>query len=193
VCSVLTEAANKHPDKRVFVLPESTFPFPLENNSYALKMWTDNALKEDKVLVIGGYRSEEQKLFNTMYIVKNNRIIFYYDKTHLVPFFEEKKNLPKLFKKGNSLFLSKRNSFIRSKNPCRTCFLEDISFKPLICSEVFWKLPKKGNQFLVLANDFYFSFSYFPRVMKRLAQMNTYKQASNLVYCSYWCNYKKEI
>lgn len=193
ICHLLIEARVKHPQKRVFVLPESSFPFPLHEHKHALKMWTANALFDDKYLILGSHRREGKKLFNTFYIVYKGRIIFYYDKRHLVPFFETPHRFKKIFEKGNTLFLHKKESFTRSLVPPKTFSAASLDdFTPLICSEIFWTTSYQKRR-IALVNDAYFSSAYFPLVMRVLAQLNAFENDSNLLYCSYRSNFKELI
>jgi apolipoprotein N-acyltransferase len=193
ICHALIKAQEKHPHKRVLVLPESSFPFPLQEHLYALKMWTTNALFDDKYLILGSYRRETGKLFNTFYIVYQGRIILYYDKRHLIPFFETPHYFKRIFEKGNTLFLHKKESFTRGLTSPKNFSITSIAnLTPLICSETFWTMPYQKRT-ISLVNDSYFSLAYFPIVMWVLAQLNALENESDLLYCSYRSNFIKEI
>jgi apolipoprotein N-acyltransferase len=189
ICHALIDTVQKYPEKRVIVLPESAFPWPLHEYKYALKMWTDNALGQERYLILGAYRKNNGKLFNTFYNVHRSRIIFYYDKTHLIPFFE-KTNSSRFLKGFNSLFLSTKESF--SENTLyRKWIFRGLStsdlITPLVCSEAFWHMPKKGKA-INLVNDSHFSLAYFPRLMELLAHLNATQNQTALFYCSWRSN-----
>lgn len=186
ICHHLIACKERHPEKRFIVLPESTFPFVLTEHLYAVKMWTDNALQTDTYLILGAYRREGGKLFNTFFITHQGRIIYYYDKTHLIPFFEQNHSNKLVFKKGNSLFLHKKESFSPGTSPQNTFMLTGSDLiTPLICSETFWTMPSCA-QAVALVNDSYFSLAYFPLTMRLLAHMNALEQRTDLLYCSLW-------
>ncbi|MFT6765381.1 MAG: apolipoprotein N-acyltransferase [Alteromonas naphthalenivorans] len=190
ICHVLIDTIRKHPEKRVVVLPESVFPWPLHEHEYALKMWTDNALEQTRYLILGSYRKNNGKLLNTFYIVQRSRIIFYYDKTHLIPFFEKTNSSP-LLKGLNSLFLSTKESFSKSTLYRKWIFRGSRTFTditPLICSEAFWHMPK-NKKAINLVNDAYFRLPYFPRLMRSLAHLNAAEQNTELFYCSWRSNF----
>lgn len=188
ICHVLIDIVQKYPEKRVIVLPESVFPWPLHEHSYALRMWTDNALGDNRELLLGSYRKKGGKLLNTFYNVHRSRIIFYYDKTHLIPFFEKTNSSP-ILRKGNSLFLSTKESF--TPGTCRARLLKTEflpSITPMVCSETFWLMPSK-KQVVALVNDSYFSLLYFPELMSLLARLNALEQNTALFYCSWRSNF----
>lgn len=186
ICHHLIVCKERYPEKKIIILPESTFPFVLTEHLYAVKMWTENALHNDTYLILGGYRREGGKLFNTFFATHQGRIIYYYDKTHLIPFFEQNHPNQLVFKKGNSLFLHKKESFSPGTSPQNTFMLTGSDLiTPLICSETFWAMPS-CVQAVALVNDSYFSLAYFPLIMRLLAQMNSLEQRTDLLYCSLW-------
>ena len=187
ICHVLIDTAQKYPDKRVIILPESVFPWPLREHQYALRMWADNALNNDQYLILGSYRKNNGKLLNTFYNVYQGRIIFYYDKTHLIPYFE-RKNPFKFFNIGNTLFLSSKEGFTPGTSHTTFNFSHGSEpLTPLVCSETFWCMPSQKKA-IALINDSYFSLSYFPKLMRLLAQMNALEQQTALFYCSWRSN-----
>ncbi len=188
ICHTLIKTIQKYPKKRVLILPESVFPWPLHEHRYAIRMWTDNALKDNKHLILGSYRRNNGKLRNTFYNIYQGRIIFYYDKTHLIPFFE-KTNSSQILRKGNSLFLSTKESFTPGTTGARLLKTEFLpSITPMVCSETFWLMPS-CKQAIALVNDSYFSLSYFPELMNLLAQMNALEKNTALFYCSWRSNF----
>lgn len=190
ICHALIDIVQKYPEKRVIILPESVFPWPLHEHKYALTMWTQNALQNDKHLILGSYRRSQVNLFNTFYNVHQSRIIFYYDKTHMIPFFEKTNSCP-LFLKGNDLFLSTKESFTKGGSHERWLSHGSLTFTtitPLLCSEAFWRMPHKKRA-IHLVNDNYFRLAYFPKLMWLLAHLNAFDQDTDLLYCSWRSNF----
>jgi apolipoprotein N-acyltransferase len=74
------------------IWPESAFPFVLSREPQALASIA-RAL-QGRILITGAARSEQaampgrSKLFNSIEVVRDDKIIAFYDKTHLVPFGE---------------------------------------------------------------------------------------------------------
>jgi apolipoprotein N-acyltransferase len=74
------------------IWPESAFPYVLSREPQALAA-ISRALR-DKVLITGAARIEADgggrrgKIFNSIEVLKGDRILAFYDKTHLVPFGE---------------------------------------------------------------------------------------------------------
>lgn len=188
ICHVLIDTVQKHPEKRMIVLAESVFPWPLEQHQYAIDMWTENALLQNTHLILGAYRKKGEKCLNSFYNVYQGRIIFYYDKTHLIPFFE-KTNSSLLLRKGNDLFLSTKESF--TPGTCRASLLKTEFLPPItprVCSEIFWHMPRQ-TCVIALIKDSYFSLSYYFKLMQLLAQMNALEQNTELFYCSWRSNF----
>lgn len=195
ICHHLITVKEQWPEKKVIVLPESTFPFILSEHVYAMTMWTDNVLHNDTYLILGTYRREGAKLFNSFLIIHQGRIIYYYDKKHLITFFEQNHFKTKLFKKGNSLFLLKKEPFsVGSSAPIPFTLTGSDQLFPLICSESFWAMPSQARA-IALINDSYFRLDYFPLTMRLLAYMNALEAKTDLLYCSLWSStvYKNKL
>jgi apolipoprotein N-acyltransferase len=79
-------------DATHLIWPESAFPIVIAREPQALAA-IGRALK-DKILITGAARAEEgggprgTKIFNAIEVLRGDRIIAFYDKTHLVPFGE---------------------------------------------------------------------------------------------------------
>jgi apolipoprotein N-acyltransferase len=74
------------------IWPESAFPFVLSKEPQALASIA-RAL-QGRILITGAARSEQtgapgrSKLFNSIEVIRDDKIVAFYDKTHLVPFGE---------------------------------------------------------------------------------------------------------
>jgi apolipoprotein N-acyltransferase len=145
---------------RILIMPESSYPFALNEHPEAVEMWAQNVLFEDKTLLLGSHRRSGKELFNAFYCIKKRRIIFFYDKKHTIPFVEY---LPQPWcnlKFLQSLFLHKKEQFNVSQKP-RTPFspTKKVTMLPYICSELFFAKNKENSQepIVCLVNDAWFS------------------------------------
>jgi len=145
---------------RILIMPESSYPFALNEHPEAVGMWAQNVLFDDKILLLGSHRRSGKKLFNTFYCIKKRRIIFSYDKKHTIPFIEY---LPQPWNNSKflqSLFLNKKEQFNVSQKP-RTPFspIKKVTMLPYICSELFFAKNKENNQepIVCIVNDSWFS------------------------------------
>ena len=179
-----TMLKQKTPHTKFFILPESSYPFPLGQNSLALKIW-QNYLLDYGQIIIGAHRKSGQKLFNTMFLIDKCRIIHSYDKSHLVPFFEYIPDVVKGFR-CFSFFLNNRSSF-SCGDINQNCYftLDNTDYIPTICSELFYK-KRKGckHPLLCIINDSYFGLSQFQRVMLHAAQRVSIVEQRTILYCT---------
>lgn len=186
VCQVLLNAEAAFPEALLLVLPESAFPFPLNEHSYALKMWQYNGnLFEKYVVVPSHYRvGEKGVLHNSAYVLHKSRIIVRYDKKLLVPFFETPStNL--FFKDFYHLFLQGKEIFapgLQKKSPW--LFLNQYPIDFCICSELLWSFSH-AKTMLILVHDGYYRFSYFPSVFELLARFRAVELDCNVIYASW--------
>ncbi len=150
----------------IMVWTESSMPFLLTQNSVLNK---DFDVLKDRVLITGAVRGEIKngevsKIWNSIFIFQNGKIINYYDKTVLVPFGEYipfSKYLPfvkKLTSGGIDFSKGKSNKTIKINN---------IKISPIICYEIIFpnKVIDKNNRpnvILNLTNDGWFGKSSGP-------------------------------
>ncbi len=113
VCHALIDARQRCPQAELFILPESTFPFPLNEHLYALSMWF--AHEPNAHIVIGSHYVEHQKLYNCAYVLHQGRIIHRYVKAALLPFFEEHVPFNFFLRSCHQLFLNGKTNFASAK------------------------------------------------------------------------------
>jgi apolipoprotein N-acyltransferase len=156
----LMNYCEKNPKARILILPESSYPFALNEHPEAVEMWAQNVLFEDKILLLGSHRRSGKELFNTFYCIKQCRIIFFYDKKHTIPFIEYLPPPWNKLKILQSLFLNKKEQFNVSQKP-RNSFspTKKVTMLPYICSELFFAKNKENSQdpIICLINDSWFS------------------------------------
>ena len=186
VCQVLLKAEENFPKGMVLVLPESAFPFPLNEHLYALKMWHNNGNLFEKYLVVPSHykKAKEDVLYNSVYVLYKGRIIVRYDKKLLVPFFEAPSwnfflnEFHHLFLQGKEIFtpgLQKETSWL---------FLNQYPVGFCICSELLWNFSHQKLVFVVV-HDGYYRFLYFPHVLELLARFKSEQLQCQIVYSSW--------
>ncbi len=150
---------------KYIIWPESALPVYLffENNDY--KKYNKNILSflkenlKEKTLITGGIRVdiENEKFFNSVFIIKDGKIIDFYDKHHLVPFGEY---IPfsNIFNFLNTI--TGITNISTSNNWRKIMKIDDEfpTFSPTICYEsIFTNLVnKKANLIVNLTNDAWF-------------------------------------
>ena len=182
ICEKLLEGKQKNPQAVVFVLPESAFPYPLNEHTYALEMWSSNGNLHEKYLIIGTHYAcrECRQLHNSACVIYQGRVIYRYDKCGMLPFFEEE-----IF----DIWLS---PFLRDKKEMRAgCKQESIFVIPevgpikfYICSELLWNLPT-DKKVIGLVHDGHYRYAYFPRLFKCYGYMRALEGKSELIYCGW--------
>jgi len=143
------------PETKVIITPEGYFPFFLKKGRFT-KMWQENVLGLDKILILGAHQKKDGKAYNTLFMLDERRIIQTYEKTTLIPFFESslynKKN------KGNTFYKEAKLSFSPSNKTNTPINLYGKNFfLPVICIELFWlsRSEHKCMPLICIANDFF--------------------------------------
>jgi len=196
-CNILNikreKSLNKEDKATFFLMPESAFPFVLNNYNFdELKL--KKALSDKDNLLLGGFHEKNGKFFQSIYLIRKGRITQIYDKTILVPGAEK---LPKFWRKYfpfiEKLFLKDKR--ILSKGKFSNCYFElidDFKIVPKVCSEFFWQSdasfectnttgPKVIFAFI---NDSWFC-SYFRKLMQNYAQIRVVKSGISVVYIGF--------
>ena len=182
------EMERLHPSAKMFVLPESAFPFPLNRYHYVQELLSQ--VCKDKYVVLGSHFScvdskGRDFLYNSAYVLHKGRILYRYDKKLLLPFFEEQPTESFFLQRTRSPFLAGKlpfNSQGASQRPCTLPGVGTFSFR--ICSELLWDVPA-GTQVVVLVNDSHYAYAYFPRLFRLFAQFQALEKKSSLLYCGW--------
>ena len=176
--------ASKKDEFQFFVTPESVFPFPL-NEGLSTKMWSEYAL-ENKVFLLSAHLSKKQKIYNSVFLINQCRIILNYNKSHLIPTFErsiqEKENNIRTF---FNFFLSKRSDFSRSKKKSPLISYKLIGpFIPVICSELFWlnRFHPSTIPAIAVVNDGCFGPTRFDYLLLQTGRLKALCESRWIVY-----------
>jgi hypothetical protein len=169
-----------HPHVRYILMPESIMSCCLEHQHYLLRCWRD-ILPEKAKILLGAYRCQNEKFYNTLYYVEDCRIVKTYDKTHLV-FFTER--VPEFYTYLPPIF-SPKTLFHGSDSRAQ---LPGTPFVPYLCSEFFFRrslVGTKDDTILCLANDSWFSGTYPPRLMYLYARFQAVCSHLSIMYVAY--------
>ena len=212
IADVLQKAKLQYSTAEIFVLPESAFPYDLTNKRYAYAVYAWGQVLGKSTLFLGACRRDGTKKYNTFYGIQKSRIIFYYDKIFLIPYFEymSESHVIKNEEKTDLFLYNKLPFSSGSQEPCM--FELDLNpdagtspertprileFCPMICSEAFWRANIKNNKkaalrkknkniTIVLSNDRDFCGAYYARLLKLWAQFCALEHNNELIYCSYY-------
>lgn len=173
---------------KLFVFPESYFPFSINEQSNSLKILQNYLLQEKQYAFFGANQKINNNLYNAAFLIDQCRIIQSYEKSHLIPFFEcnpYKMNQIGLF---FNFFPHKGNTFYRANRTLSVFKLPYLPpFIPLICSELFWleQVPDTlPGVLLCLAKDAYFKKSGYKQIMLFSAQFTALTHQRYLAYCA---------
>jgi len=168
------------PQLRAIIMPESSFPFALNECPQSLALWAQNGLKGEVHFFIGGNRQgKEGDLYNCLFHIYQGRIIQHYDKKFPMIFTE--------YIPYNNSFLNKLSlRFWPQKKPFKPGLSDPILFVgddmiciPQICADLFLgQLSDIDNSIdvavpiLCIANDRWFCATpYMATLMRLYAQL----------------------
>lgn len=165
----------QNPKKDVLVMQETAFPFALNEHSRVVRLWSENALNNDKHLIIGAGRTCNGKRYNSLFHIHKGLIINHYDKRHLFPFTEYQTFKNKLWQIACARLWP--DSLCCSPGSINPPIFECGNFKcaPQICSDIFLghahdiknlKGDGKPIPLLCVYNDQMFSMYYAQRLIQ---------------------------
>lgn len=165
--------------------PETTFPFPLNKQKRFVTMWTAD-LPPNVHLFLGALRCDEDRVYQTVYWLKQGLIMQYYDKELRVAFTEKLPYWCKQFSWIKSLFLQEYLPIKKGKNTNKNRLFsieKNVCFEPMMCSELFFTHHKNTNVTLLVAfiNDSWFM-SYFKNLMFLLAKKHSLLWQKSVLY-----------
>ncbi len=186
------QLANKHPEKKLILMPESTCCFPLNKYEDACTILFQEL--GDRVLLLGGYR-EEEKLYNSVYHISQDRISQKYNKTKLKPFTEYLPAHWNYFKFFRDNFLSINKTFSTSDASCSILHLplpnhEHFLAIPVICWELYSATTDpcphapKNIPILALTNDAWYA-TYYQQLMFLSARFLSIKWQRPIFYIAH--------
>ena len=161
----------------ILIFAENNFPYLVKDNQEILTL-QDN-LQPTTQLIIGSTRKENEKFYNSLYSISNDKI-HTFDKQILVPFgeFIPFRNFLKFMER-----IAGSNDFALGEGQRIVSLNNELNFIPAICYEIifFWKLINDENNntdFIVnLTNDSWFGqlsgpYQHFYLARLRAAEFN---------------------
>lgn len=173
---------------KLFIFPESYFPFQINQQSNSLKILQNYLLQEQQYAFFGANRLINDHLYNAVFLIDQCRIIQSYEKSHLIPFFECNPYKMSQIRLFFNFFSHKGNTFYRANRNLSAFKIPYLPpFIPLICSELFWleQVPDTLPGILFcLAKDAYFKKSGYKQIMLLCAQFVALTHKRYLAYCA---------
>lgn len=163
--NLIEQSLNDSNEIDYIIWPEATLPkYLLTYNKNSMLDYISNKLK-DKTLITGGIRVDEynEKIYNSVFIINDGKIVDYYDKYNLVPFGEF---IPfrKIFPFINSI--TTNLDLNKSQNRRKLLTIDDKFpiFSPNICYESIFisSINKQADLIINFTNDFWFGNSSGP-------------------------------
>lgn len=182
--NAIQTALAKKPRAKIILMPESSYPFPLNENEQALAMWDTNALAGGQTLIIGTHCAQAGNLHNCISCVNNRRIIQNYVKSNLF-WFTEYVPFPWCnFNFFQKLFLKNKKGFSSTENCCAQFhILPNLTCTCAICSEFFFRSYSPGSlPLLVVVNDAWFSAAYLQNLMFLCARYAALEEQREIIY-----------
>lgn len=153
----------------LFAYPESALSFSFSHKS--LQRLAQNFSYNSNIYVLlGSFFSENERLYNSCFLIEKGRIILHYDKKNLVPFWEY---LPA----QTNFFLNKLfGNFLKGLTPftpgatdhCSFFYAGDTLFIPALCAELFlndFSSYDSSINLIVLLNDSHFKEGFLHKVL----------------------------
>ena len=182
LCESVTQAQYEHPQAIVFIVPESAFPFYEDREHQFLARLLANYMPVDTYCIVGVYRKEDGKRYNSALCIKNGKILYIYDKKLLVPFFE---HIPPVW--GDLIFSINGVNFF--KGSAEQTVIWDLGalgkVQIAICAELFWSPLLYNIPLIGLVNDSYFRYRYFPKLMNTYGKYKATELKCDLFYSGY--------
>lgn len=161
---------------------EASIPY-FVNNEQVIEL-LGNYINKNITLISGGLRYNNDKIYNSIFAIRNKSIIQHYDKRHLVPFGEYvplKKFIPFITKITNGA-----QDFSRGSHN-QIISIDNIAISPLICYEAIFSRYAKISQLqnidilVNLTNDAWFGDSIGPYQHLAMSQMRAIETSRPLI------------
>lgn len=127
----------KRPYTRLVVMPESSYPWALNERPEIVALWANTVFFDRTLLCIGAHKKAAGKNFNALFFISSAGIIMDYVKRNLVPVAEEIPWWAKNIRNLKELFFKNGEGFCPREHSAHFIDTGGFLFKPLLCSEVF--------------------------------------------------------
>ena len=161
-------------DKACIIATESAFPFALNEYPEIVRFW-GQALPASTSLCVGGFRTQQfndkEKSYQSVFLIRQGRIINYYDKEKRVALAEWVPKFWRQFSWMHDLFLKDKDYISRGHNKSKQSLFtisDNLVLAPQICSDMFFddeegSVDSQPALGCWLVND-----SWFPPYMRRI-------------------------
>lgn len=180
ISRMIDALALQSPAVRYIVLPEGSFGHDLMVWHEHLSAWT-SLLPSTTSIFIGAHRRDGDKMYNSLYQIRDGKIESVYDKEHLVCCTERRPYIARFLPMLATLFAQTCFSYPEDR---QQNILFD-GFVPMICSELFCqdKSPTtKDVPILFVCNDSWFALPYAQELGKRLVKLYSLRHRVTVVY-----------
>lgn len=182
----------QYPQAKWLVLPESSFPFPLNKYPDLVQVLTDQLPASMNIIIGSHFEYRDGRVTNCCYSLNSGRIIYHYEKkiylvfTEFVPsFFRRFAFLHNLFLKDKIHFDPLRSSFEappRERRGFPSC-------APMICADLFLEggalAQAPQSVIMALVNDSWFSCCYAKNLMLLSARLKSVLFHKHIIYISH--------
>lgn len=164
------------------VMPESTLPLPLNEDSEIFQAFAGNIEHNEVILLIGSQKKEDNMHFNCCFMLRHSLIIQRYDKQLLLPFTEYLPNIWSNFDVFKRIFLHDKKIMNVSRKEGR--FL--AGFCPLICSDYYldWydERQETAVPLLLMVNENWFNDASLKHLMYLAARYGAIARRQDIIY-----------
>jgi len=186
---------HNRPDTKLIIMPESSFYCSsLVSIPKLVNFWSEKHLGRQLDIVVGIPRQEKNNSYNTLIWVKNGKLQTYFDKRHAMILTEHTPSWFNFLFIQNLYFSKVPATTISTKHRPQLPILNDVTFIPYICSELFFNEHPDDDYntgtILEICNDMWFNTpyypSYVPRLMHLIAQFKAIQWQRDILYVSFF-------
>ncbi len=186
--SYLKKMVAQQPTLEVIIMPESACNISnFAELSELLQLWNKENVGRTVHFIFGASRYQGDDYYNSLHWVYDGKLQQCYDKKHAMLLTE------RLFGWMNCDYIRSIYFNVRQPITVASCkrtplaLLQDISFVPYICSELFFtELPDDCNKepIIAIVNDLLFT-PYIQKLLALLAQFKAIQWQRHIIYASY--------
>ncbi len=166
-------------DGHCIVLPEGSFGYDLIAWENKIVAWT-SLLPATTSIFVGAHRVDGNKLFNSLFQIRDGKIVAWYDKQHRMFFTERQPYVAQWMSMISDLFV--REYFnVPEHDQSTACF---DGLQPIICSELFSEKKRfiQDKPFLFICDDSWFYLDYAKELAKRSAKLYGLRHRQPVIY-----------
>jgi apolipoprotein N-acyltransferase len=171
----------QYPNIKIIIMPESTFCFDLHEYENFFPIWSDGF--QGGTILFGSHRKCGIGFLNSVFALRDGKIIKMYDKQHLMPFVEQIPGIFCLLGCGD-LFL-KNNEKVEAELTDDIFVLRETAYQVFVCSELFFQTKKvKGLPIIFLWNDSWLQFAWTKKLALNFIYYFSFKHGIAVIHAS---------